>query len=100
MTPEMKELVERLKQVESSRDPYRGQAGVTTNWNRNPDGPAAATLITNLSSALEEAEGALRSVVEHCSNAGLPNEIVADRVVDRCDETARQALSNIERLKQ
>ena len=93
MTPEIEELVERNK-----------SASETARLNRNDrmaDFLAANSLaITNLSSALEEAEGALRSVVEHCSNAGLPNEIVADRVVDRCDETARQALSNIERLKQ
>ena len=95
MTPENKELVERLKEPNGRGDHALGYHSLI-----NPDGPAAATLITSLSSALEEAEGAFRSVVEHCSNAGLPNEIVADRVVDRCDETARQALSNIERLKQ
>jgi hypothetical protein len=41
-------------------------------------------------------EGALERIVDHCSNAGLPNEIVADRVVDRCDATARQALAGKE----
>ena len=69
MTPENKELVERLKEPNGRGDHALGYHSLI-----NPDGPAAATLITSLSSALEEAEGALRAVVKHCSNAGLPDD--------------------------
>jgi hypothetical protein len=63
----------------------------------------AADCITALQAELAEArariavlEEALETIVDHCANAGLPNEIVSDRVVDRCDATARQALTGKE----
>lgn len=41
---------------------------------------------------IERLREALRRIVEYCANDGLPNEIVAERVIDRIDEEARQAL--------
>lgn len=41
---------------------------------------------------LERYRVALERIVEHCANDGYGNPIVNERIVDRCDETARQAL--------
>jgi len=43
-TPDIAGLCERLRAVESSREPsdWSGIRQVTTNWHRNPDGPQAA----------------------------------------------------------
>ena len=43
-TPDIAGLCERLRAVESSREPsdWSGIRQVTTNWHRNPDGPEAA----------------------------------------------------------
>ena len=60
------ELIARLRKVESSRGPYRGQAGVTTNWHKNPDGPEAADTIKALRAerdALREAYDDLRRYI-------------------------------------
>ena len=42
--------------------------------------------ITRLRSALEQ-------VRDHCNNAGRFNPAVADRIIDRCEETAVTALT-------
>ncbi len=49
-------------------------------------------IATAEASRARELESALRRILEHCANTGLPNEIVADRVIDRIDEEARDAL--------
>lgn len=36
---------------------------------------------------------ALREIVGHCGNDGYGNPIVNERIVDRCDETARAAIT-------
>lgn len=55
------DVVERLRAVESSGDPARGIGRVTTNWYRNPDGPEAAALITDLRAKLERARAGLEA---------------------------------------
>ncbi|WP_288949524.1 hypothetical protein [uncultured Paracoccus sp.] len=37
--------------------------------------------------------GALTLIDEHCQNEGYGNPIVDNRIVDRCEETAREALA-------
>lgn len=37
--------------------------------------------------------GALTLIDEHCQNEGYDNPIVDNRIVDRCEETAREALA-------
>lgn len=38
--------------------------------------------------------GALEQIVEACSNTGIGNPIVSERVIDRCDDIARAAIAN------
>jgi len=47
-TPDIAGLCERLRAVESSQN-----GDTTTNWHRNPDGPAAADLIERLTTMLD-----------------------------------------------
>lgn len=63
------------------------QQAAIDNWNTRTTAETEALL--------KQACEALERIAEHCANAGLPNEIVADRVVDRCDETARTTLAAI-----
>ena len=53
-TPDIAGLCERLRAVESS-----GHGGVTTNWNRNPDGPEAAATIERQAAEIERLREAL-----------------------------------------
>lgn len=41
---------------------------------------------------LRQYREALEAIVEACANEGYGNPIVNDRIVDRCDDFARQAL--------
>lgn len=62
-------IVERLLAVESSRKFGRGTGDmdITTCWHRNPDGPEAATTITELVSALESASELVKWICERAA---------------------------------
>lgn len=47
--------------------------------------PPRDTEITRLRTALEQ-------IRDHCANSGRGNPAVDERIVDRCEETARDAL--------
>lgn len=81
------ELIERLRASVNGPAAFGGTALV------NPDGPEAATALEAQAARIAELEGALRQIVGHCDNSGYGNPIVNERIVDRCDETARQALT-------
>jgi hypothetical protein len=59
-TPDIAGLCERLRAVESS-----GHGGVTTNWNRNPDGPQAAATIERQAAEIERLRAALVRIGYH-----------------------------------
>jgi hypothetical protein len=61
-TPDIAGLCERLRVVESSREPsdWSGIRQVTTNWHRNPDGPEAADTLERQAAEIER----LREVVD------------------------------------
>jgi len=84
-TPDIAGLCERLRVVESSREPsdWSGIRQVTTNWHRNPDGPEAADTLERqaaenkrLRGALSNATAALASIsglAEAATKATLEN---------------------------
>jgi hypothetical protein len=49
--------------------------------------------ISSLEAKLASVREKLREITEECRNTGLPNEIVADRVIDRVECSALEALS-------
>lgn len=54
----------RLRTVESSKGPI---TGITTNWNRNPDGPEAADRIEQLEADNAKLREALEDIERRCS---------------------------------
>jgi hypothetical protein len=57
-------LCERLRAVESSREPsdWSGIRQVTTNWHRNPNGPEAANTIERQAAEIERLHGVLAAL--------------------------------------
>ena len=53
---------------------------------------AAIAALAATAARVAELEAALRAIVEVCANTGSGNAIVAERVIDRCDDLARAAL--------
>lgn len=72
-------LAERLEAIESS---HLGD-GHYCNWNRNPDGPEAATLIRAQSARIAALEDALRDIKEYAD--AIPRE-------EYCYQVASDAL--------
>jgi len=67
ITNDIHDLCEKLRAVESSRGPsnWSGIREVTTNWNRNPDGPKAADTIERQAAEIKRLRGALEKVATY-----------------------------------
>jgi uncharacterized membrane protein YccC len=50
-------------------------------------------LIQSQAAENERLREALSEIVKHCANTGKGNPIVDERIIDRCEETATQALA-------
>jgi hypothetical protein len=72
-TPDIAGLCERLRAVESSREPsdWSGIRQVTTNWHRNPDGPEAADTLERQAAEIERLRTGLEKVAAYYETGAL-----------------------------
>ena len=84
-TPDIAGLCERLRVVESS-----GHGGVTTNWNRNPDGPEAADTLERQAAEIERLREAL---VAKADEGMLVLETLAKMTPDRAHRHVKEGLT-------
>jgi hypothetical protein len=76
-TPDIAGLCERLRAVESSREPsdWSGIRQVTTNWHRNPDGPEAADTLERQAAEIERLRTGLEKVAAYYETGHRVTEI-------------------------